>query len=1351
MTMFAAHGNSSRSGARDTLLVVAATVLAAVLAFALAPTGTLVLYVLIALIVLGGLAYVLRDDLRPALHQIAARARPRASARLTRRSRVATVVGATVAAVAVGLLAFLMVSVGLLAAAAFGALIVLSGVVWLFWPLLHDLAMAQPDGVATARPARDRATRSRTTRALGLVIVIGATGVASFALAQIGLKGLLAAVGVIVMATLLFVVRNRSEFFTFVSVASLTFVLYKSFTTQDLQQSGGAIAVYVTTFDAMVLVLYGIWIHEGTFATDVRVAVQQRVLWVPLIGAVFLLPSLLGAPSTGHAAAELFRMVWMYLLFFYVAVRVRTRRHVWAVLGGLAVFATIEFIVVVLQWKTGGVLGLSFLGVPTTLTQRVTDTSSLGRPFGTIIHPVFMGAVMGSLALLALSLAINLRRSLAKIAAAAMIVVCAVPLYLSHTRASALAAILASVFIIGSGLARGRLRWNTIGRFALAGLVGVAVFWPQLSAKFSENFGTGHFWEEIQSRLQLNGIAFNMWNDHWLTGVGLNNFEVVLPRYEPHFVIFFGNPVHNIYLLYLSEVGVIGLLGFMIVGLGMFRASLLATRTTDRLLSGVSIGVVGLMIFLGLEELLGFSLRQDIPLAMYWLLSGLTVACRTIARTTPPAAGEALEPDAPLPPARPLNRSPKRARTRVARATGPRGRVAGGVALLVIAAAAVPLATASQATTAMPSKIVFEATVRATGASAIFTANNNGTGIKRVSPNDGRNYDWPRWAFDNRKIVYTARRGQVGSPENIEMMNADGSGRQVISKFAFQVAQPTVDATGKWMIFTAAPPWFPNVAVFKMNLRTLQSRNLTAVTTPKAGIDADPVLSQDQSTILMIAGHKTRADIDEINFSGRNRQILVQDGYFNTDPDLSPNGRHIAIASYRGPSTPDKGGLVARTDNFHLVDRAVGSGVETVLTQGLNCAKRSTSNPCTVAQMSAYLPRYFDDGHSLAFDGALDNQTTCICAINVSGHNPRVILSSTTLAIEWYDFQHPKTGAKGAKSIGSDKPQSRVLVTQLPSNGAGRATLYSATPDLMHRTAISLPKKYSPLQARWNKSRSQIVFVSRVKIPASAKRPHPAAPSGQHRRVHTTLTTAGDHALPRSDAQEQVFVRSANGKVRQLTDPWIEDWHDGLKAGDVRANIDPVFSNDGKSVIVTNVSTKTGESFLLRVSRNSKHVYNLTNATSGALPVNDSAPAVSPNGKQIAFSTLEGGVSDIFVMNASNGRNVREVTHTNSPDSAPVWMPNGKSVLSVTTRNGYQVIVRTNVTNGQSLLLSTRRQGTAAAPVVSPAGDRFLFIGDVHAPNVHTRGIYTEPVGGGRVPSLAQPDPTHQIVFVDWR
>lgn len=67
--------------------------------------------------------------------------------------------------------------------------------------------------------------------------------------------------------------------------------------------------------------------------------------------------------------------------------------------------------------------------------------------------------------------------------------------------------------------------------------------------------------ESIMRRLSLQDAAFAVWKSSPLFGVGLGNFLVALPHFYSHRDIFFLQPVHNIYLLLLSEIGVIGFIG----------------------------------------------------------------------------------------------------------------------------------------------------------------------------------------------------------------------------------------------------------------------------------------------------------------------------------------------------------------------------------------------------------------------------------------------------------------------------------------------------------------------------------------------------------------------------------------------------------------------------------------------------------------------------------------------------------------------------------------------------------------------------------------------------------------------
>jgi TolB protein len=75
-------------------------------------------------------------------------------------------------------------------------------------------------------------------------------------------------------------------------------------------------------------------------------------------------------------------------------------------------------------------------------------------------------------------------------------------------------------------------------------------------------------------------------------------------------------------------------------------------------------------------------------------------------------------------------------------------------------------------------------------------------------------------------------------------------------------------------------------------------------------------------------------------------------------------------------------------------------------------------------------------------------------------------------------------------------------------------------------------------------------------------------------------------------------------------------------------------------------------------------MFNLTNH-----PADDSLPAWSPDGKQIAFTSTRDGHYQIYVMDAFGG-NVRRVSHGDSTDFAPAWSPDGTWLVYTSVRDG---------------------------------------------------------------------------------
>jgi hypothetical protein len=71
--------------------------------------------------------------------------------------------------------------------------------------------------------------------------------------------------------------------------------------------------------------------------------------------------------------------------------------------------------------------------------------------------------------------------------------------------------------------------------------------------------------ESFVVRSELNTAAIQIWKSSPLFGVGAGNFLAALPHHIPSRAIYFLQPVHNIYLLMLSEIGFVGF-----VGIGIF-------------------------------------------------------------------------------------------------------------------------------------------------------------------------------------------------------------------------------------------------------------------------------------------------------------------------------------------------------------------------------------------------------------------------------------------------------------------------------------------------------------------------------------------------------------------------------------------------------------------------------------------------------------------------------------------------------------------------------------------------------------------------------------------------------------
>lgn len=682
-------------------------------------------------------------------------------------------------------------------------------------------------------------------------------------------------------------------------------------------------------------------------------------------------------------------------------------------------------------------------------------------------------------------------------------------------------------------------------------------------------------------------------------------------------------------------------------------------------------------------------------------------------------------------------------------------------------------------------KIVFSAITRhhgdAVGPQHLYVLDQHS--VRRLTPDaPGLEYDWPSWAMNGTKIVFTARPASEppGSEENVYIMDADGSNERQLTSNSWRNGQPKGSPDGRSVTFSSFAPEYPRIGLFRLDVETLLVENLSGRTLGQGTLDGDPRYSDDGEQIVFASsyspGGSQPTQIYVMNADGSGRRQLTHDRYFNTDPALSPDGRLLAYSSYRGDVRPTDGeenpDFAFPLSDWHLIVLDMTTGDERVLTKGRDCARAFPN--CDSTDGPAWVPHWTPDGKHIGYQSIIAPTIAGLYLIDPDGSHPQAIFQGPNYAISYWDWVGIDGAApSGLPPIGSAAPTSRLLYggAVFETGKEPEPTLFTAGADRWASREVTIEGGLVPRFARWSRDRSRIVFTSRVDSRDSEPRPEPPLPYGAERRTHFTLDDldAGFIAPVRARdiADEQVFIMSSDGSgVRQLTTPWTEDYLDALPSGDRRGNLDPDLSPDGRYVVFTNVSTVTFESFILRLDLQTREVINLTSMTSGAIPVADAQPRYSPDGRRIAFVSAVAASLQIFVMDA-DGTNVQQVTDDGYYNAFPTWSPDGTSVAYASYRGEEQPVldeltgqitdgkvlltdwylVRVDVESGAERVLTGATDSPVFRPAWSPEGDHIAYIsaGASGQPD-----IYVVPASGGIAWPLANTLRTKEQ-YLDWR
>ncbi|MCU0873192.1 MAG: O-antigen ligase family protein [Pirellulaceae bacterium] len=382
-----------------------------------------------------------------------------------------------------------------------------------------------------------------------------------------------------------------------------------------------------------------------------RIHLQAPGGMVASVGAwlVFATISTFASADPELGLFQISSMIQCAALFLFLSNYVNTRRRLHVVFLGMLLGLTLQSGVTVAQWSFPGRFEFAVLGsqeqsdvsvsesgdvdLPDVdLGQTVVGGVLMVRPMGLLIHANLLAVFLVTQILVAACLAQSSPVRFLRWASAGAAALGIVALYASFSRSGWGVAVGGGALLLFFGWRRRAIRLRPIDRvvavLVVAVLAGVMVrAAPAIWLRLTETAG-----EAVSFRGSLNEAALRIWADNPVTGVGLNTFIQHVAEYDASGLSRIkAYPVHNIFLLELSEAGVGALAAILAFAFFTVRE----TWRRANACQGTSARLCGIALFAGVvcfwvADLFAFSFRVPVMAGLLWSLVAVSIANQTV-------------------------------------------------------------------------------------------------------------------------------------------------------------------------------------------------------------------------------------------------------------------------------------------------------------------------------------------------------------------------------------------------------------------------------------------------------------------------------------------------------------------------------------------------------------------------------------------------------------------------------------------------------------------------------------------------------------------------------------------------
>ena len=353
-------------------------------------------------------------------------------------------------------------------------------------------------------------------------------------------------------------------------------------------------------------------------------------LWVLVIG--FGVATIVVGPRRTTAMHETLRMVKVLLLFIVIANELRTPGRLMHCVAALIIGMFVQAAFGAAQFIHGESFRLTMLGEAGPKTLKVLADTSLrgGRVFrisAFLLHPNLFGIYLA--ALLPLAVGAILLRIQPRLKVVLLVIVAFGMAALIGTQSrsgwvsfAAAFTLLFAVMIFHRGLQRRSLLAAAAAAAALS--VVVVAAWGPITTRLFESKD-----DATIGRAVFEDDARRMIAERPILGYGINSYVHEVVPFLSHPAKDYGGwipPVHNIYLLWWAETGIVGLTIHLLLWGCIAWVAMFNLSVHDETLFLVNLACLAGLLAFAVDGFFSFTLRVNQTARVYWILAAIIMA-----------------------------------------------------------------------------------------------------------------------------------------------------------------------------------------------------------------------------------------------------------------------------------------------------------------------------------------------------------------------------------------------------------------------------------------------------------------------------------------------------------------------------------------------------------------------------------------------------------------------------------------------------------------------------------------------------------------------------------------------------